>query len=347
MTKLRSRYSALLVLVALTACVGTPLEQSTANKTDAEQYDYVINELFIEIAKADTTVARDRAAIRAMQGEYRVTYDFRETVVLAANYERYPAKHASAFEIVLLVEESPEKIVLQHILVSNEGAVIKHWRQDWNFKATQHFVFSADQHWEYRVSSSGASDGLWTQCVYEVSDAPRYCGTGSWEHLSFGSTWASDPSWRPLPRREYTVRNDYNVLQAINRHTVTASGWAHEQDNSKVVRKNSQLDSTLVREFGFNDYRRISGFDFSPAYLYWHSTSLYWENVRKAWDRYFERDGFISLATEIHGMPLIEATFGQAAEVQGGGSIPSTNEITMEILSQWVNLRSPDSVLSP
>src|SRR3546814_12670956 len=85
--------------------------------------------------------------------------------------------------------------------------------------------------------SPAQTGGAWTQCVYEVSDAPRYCGTGKWSYDNGIATWTSDLTARPLPRREYTKRDDYNVLIGINRHTITPNGWTHEQFNTKVLRK--------------------------------------------------------------------------------------------------------------
>ena len=41
--------------------------------------------------------------------------------------------------------------------------------------------------------------------------------------------------------------------------TITANGWTHEQDNTKTVRDGRETRETLVREFGFNDYRNITG----------------------------------------------------------------------------------------
>ncbi|MFO0394489.1 MAG: DUF6607 family protein, partial [Lysobacteraceae bacterium] len=164
--------------------------------------------------------AEDRAAILAMQGEYAVTFQFEETVPLAAGYEARESKDSGAREVVILVEDSPSKIVLQHLLVAPNGHVTKHWRQDWTFEAPSRFEFVADQTWRVRALSTEETAGKWTQCVFEVSDAPRYCGTGAWNHKYGNATWTSDRSWRPLPRREYTTREDYNALNVENRHTI-------------------------------------------------------------------------------------------------------------------------------
>ncbi|MGO4774381.1 DUF6607 family protein, partial [Lysobacter sp. 2RAB21] len=210
---------------------------------------------------------RDRASILAMQGEYAVDFAFDETVLLKPGYERAPAMRSGGNETVIVVENTPAKLVLQHILVDGKsGHVTKHWRQDWTYEAPQRFEFSADQTWHVRKIPADLNRGAWTQCVFEVSDAPRYCGTGRWDYKNNIATWTSDASWRPLPRREYTKRSDYNAVAAINRHTITPNGWTHEQFNTKVLRKPDGTQEELAREFGFNDYQKTKDVDFKPAY---------------------------------------------------------------------------------
>lgn len=276
----------------------------------------------------------DRAAILAMAGEYAVTFDFTETVVLKPGYARKPGKRTSANEVVIVVEDTPARIVLQHLLVVGDGHVVKHWRQDWTWEAPTRFEFSADQAWTVRTLSPALTTGAWTQCVYEVSDAPRYCGTARWMHDGAASTWESDRGWRPLPRREYTTRSDYNALGMINRHTVTAEGWTHEQDNVKTVRDAAGTPvGAIVREFGFNEYRRARGIDFSPAYRYWRDTAGFWAAVRTRWDRLWAAGG-VRLKTKVDGMPIIEPLFVQAGKQKAGGAVPEA-EIDA-VFAQWV-----------
>ena len=275
----------------------------------------------------DSDPARDRAAILAMQGEYLVTFDFRETVELAPGYARRPPKRSGGNEVVIVVEDTPTRVVLQHLLVSDDGThVTKHWRQDWTFEARSRFEFSADQTWTVRAIDADKTRGAWTQCVYEVSDAPRYCGTGRWNHRYGVSTWTSDRSWRPLPRREYTARSDYNAINAGNRHTIVPGGWTHEQDNTKTVR--GPLDGltarTLARESGFNDYRKTTDFDFGAAYRYWEKTRDYWAAVRARWDAALARGG-LRLDMPVDGMAMIVPLFEQAAIIEGGGTVPAAD----------------------
>ncbi len=307
----------LVAIAALSACA------TTQPRISARAPDTVASTVPSPAAPAGPSDP-DRNAILAMKGEYRVTFDFRETVVLAPDYERTKAKESGAYETVIVVTDEPGHIVLQHLLVSREGGhVTKHWRQDWFWQAPTRFEFTDEQVWRVRPIPADKNEGAWTQCVYEVSDAPRYCGTGRWNHKYGVATWTSDRSWRPLPRREYTVRKDYNAMNVENRHTIVPGGWTHEQDNTKTQRNADGSSSTLVREFGFNDYIRLEPgeFDFSPAYTYWEKSQGYWARVRSLWDRRLVGGEGLRLDTPIDGMPLIMATFEQADRVIDGETV--------------------------
>jgi hypothetical protein len=236
---------------------------------------------------------------------------------------------------VVVVEDTPTRIVLQHLLVDpKSGHVTKHWRQDWVYEAPQRFEFSADQIWTVRRLSPEQTRGAWTQCVYEVSDAPRYCGTGRWRYDNAVATWTSDLSWRPLPRREYTRRSDYNALAVINQHTLTPEGWTHEQFNTKVLRGADGNQQEIAREFGFNDYRRTTEVDFAPAHAYWKATSGYWAKVRARWARFLDQPPGVHLKTRLDGMAMIMPLFTQAGRLQEGKQV-ADGEIDA-VFAQWV-----------
>lgn len=258
--------------------------------------------------------AEDRAAILGMAGEFEVSFDFHETVILASGYERREPHQSGALEIVLVVEDTPERIVLQHILQSPSGHVTKHWRQDWVWEPSERFEYDGDQRWLMRKLSAEETAGAWIQCVFEVNDAPRYCGTGQWNHRYGVSTWTSDRHWRPLPRRELNTRDDINVLNVRNRHTITPDGWTHEQDNTKAVIREGRLEHTLVREVGFNEYRRSEATDFTPALEFWAATESFWAEVREEWQARFDT-GCIHIEGGISGMPMIVALFEKAEAV--------------------------------
>jgi len=218
--------------------------------------------------------------------------------------------------------DTPQRIVLQHLLVADKGGhVTKHWRQDWVYEAPNRFEFSADQTWQVREIPAALNQGAWTQCVYEVSDAPRYCGTGRWSYNNNVPTWTSDLSWRPLPRREYTKRSDYNALAVINQHTLTPNGWTHEQFNTKVLRNPDGSQVEIAREFGFNDYIKTTEVDFSPARAYWTATAPFWAQVRQRWDSYLGKAPGVHLKTKLDGMAMIIPLFEQAQAIQDGAAL--------------------------
>ena len=332
--------SVLVCSAALTACASggsiPPAESS-------QRYEPVSNPSFDAIADASTLVDKDRLAILAMQGDYRVDFHFSETVPLKRGYETRDDKTTGGYETVFVVEDTPTKIVLQHLLVTPAGHVIKHWRQDWAYEASERFEFVEDQTWEVRRLEPDETRAAWTQCVFEVSDAPRYCGTGRWNHRYGVSTWTSDRTWRPLPRREYTVRSDYNAMNAENRHTITPAGWTHEQDNTKTLRDGRNTQETLVREFGFNDYRAIEGFDFSPAASYWRETAAYWARVRDAWSGRLAPGNTLALKTEIDGMPIITGTFALAERASETTAVQQLHAIEA-LLNEWTDTAGADAL---
>lgn len=299
--------------------------------------------LFLLSAPAIAQDARDRQSILAMQGEYVVDFAFDETVLLKPGYERAPAQRSGGNETVIVVEDTPTKVVLQHILVDEKsGHVTKHWRQDWVYQAPSRFEFSADQTWQVRAIPADTTRGAWTQCVFEVSDAPRYCGTGAWSYDNGVATWTSDFTWRPLPRREYTKRSDYNAIAAINRHTLTPNGWTHEQFNTKVMRKPDGTQTEIAREFGFNDYQKTQDVDFKPAYKYWDATKDYWTRVRSRWDAFLSKPPGVHLKAKIDGMAMIIPLFEQAESLEEGKQV--ADKQIDEVFAKWVELAKPEAV---
>lgn len=290
----------------------------------------------LQAISAQQGLERDRQAILAMQGEYEVTFAFDETDP-APGYEPKPPKRSGAFELVLVEEDNGKDIILQHLLVHRTmGFVIKHWRQDWHYEAPTRLVFTDDQTWRREAIPAELTAGAWTQCVYEVSDAPRYCGTGKWTYDSGEPLWTSDPGWRPLPRREYSTRSDYNAVGMVNRHRITRDGWLHEQDNRKVVREHGKEVATLVQEHGVNTYKRIEGFNFNSGYLYWNDNSRdYWKRIRAEWQRRADMNDGIRLLYPIDGMDMIWKMYWQSEAARQGNREVGTDEI-VELFEPWV-----------
>ena len=174
---------------------------------------------------------RDRAAILAMAGTYRVSFDFLETVVFSAEPAPSRPYRSWATEQVYVLEDADDFVSLQHILVmvyldstgaAGEPFVMKHWRQDWQYEPIRVMDFRGGRTWRHRdVDEAG---GVWSQTVYHVDDSPRYATIGRWQHDEDFSIWTGNRTWRPLPRREHSVRDDYDVLESVNRVTVLPTG---------------------------------------------------------------------------------------------------------------------------
>ncbi len=245
---------------------------------------------------------RDRRAILAMAGEYRVSFDFIEVAGFDAGYEPQHPYQSWGTEKVYVIEDRGDFISLQHLLVSrfigedgkvNGPMVTKHWRQDWQFEPDSQFVYRGANTWQRVPVAVKAGEGGWRQSVFQVDDSPRYSGVGHWQHFGNYSTWIGGEGWRPLPRREYSVRDDYQVLVGTNRHTITPTGWVHEQQNNKVALGQDGEprpgNPVVGREFGFNRYERISDFDFSAGDRYLAATEPMWQAVRAEWNALLSR----------------------------------------------------------
>ena len=264
----------------------------------------------------------DRRSILAMTGEYRVRFAFDETLPLKAGYTQKPQQRSGGTELVFVVEDRGDFIALQHVLVmGKDHMVVKHWRQDWQYQPKEVLAFRGNEHFEYVPVDATAAAGAWSQAVYEVDDAPRYAGVGRWVHTQGVDAWTSDFTWRPLPRREYTTRSDYQVLGAINRHTLSAGGWMHEQDNVKLVLKPDGTTEALVREVGINSYEHTKEYDFGAGRDYWNKTSKFWNDARAAWTHTMASRRAFTLQTKLDDKPRFEALFALADRAAKGETI--------------------------
>lgn len=231
---------------------------------------------------------KDVQAIKAMTGCYEVRFNFAETFPHEKDYEKKKNYRSGALEWITVAEESPKKIELQHILIVNpngtgKDAIVKHWRQDWLYENTELYTFHKDNKWTYKKLSPEKVKGQWTQVVYQVDDAPRYSGTGTWIHTDGRTYWESNAD-APLPRREYTTRKDYNVLNRNNRQEIFDWGWLHDQDNKKVLRNDGSEDKIIVEEKGLEYYKKTDNKRCIAAQNYWEEYAPLWAAVRQSWN---------------------------------------------------------------
>ena len=282
---------------------------------------------------------QDRLAILAMVGDYRISFDFLEVETYGAMEAPAAPYRAWATERVTVLESSDDTISLQHTIVmfveAEEGApsgpmLVKHWRQDWDYEPETSLEFVGDSHWSTRQLSPEERKGRWQQTVYQVDDSPRYSMRGTWSHSAAYSAWSGESAWRPLPRREYSARSDYQTLVGTNRLTIVPQGWVHSQDNVKTVLSSPRTidvdNPALAREFGINRYERITGFDFSSAEAYWDKTGPFWERVRSAWSVHLSSAPTVRVAGKCGDERVYKQLFGLAGKIAEGKNIPEKKQ---------------------
>lgn len=264
---------------------------------------------------------KDRRAILAMQGAYRTSFQFIETAGFAQDYKPAQPYFSWGTENIHLLEDRGDFISLQHTLVMyfqqedgaiSEPMIMKHWRQDWRYEQKRFHEYSNDNQWSALTLTAAESAGKWVQSVYQVDDSPRYQVAGEWQHGAGFSSWYSEMFTRPLPRREFSVRDDYNMLEGIHQITITPRGWIHEQKNQKLLRENGK-DVYLAAETGFDRYERIVSPDLATqANKYWDTTGEYWQAVRNQWNILFSDNPSLTLKKRHEGKKLYEYHFSDA-----------------------------------
>ncbi len=268
---------------------------------------------------------RDRLAILAMAGSYRVSFQFIESMGFTEDYTPSRPYFSWATEHVRVLADTPSFVSLQHTLVmyfaDDEDVgpmVMKHWRQDWTYEDRDLHVYRGNLVWQRVKLTEKELDGGWSQAVFQVDDSPRYEAFGRWEHANGVSRWTSSDVWRPLPRREFSVRDDYNVLGGTHAITITPTGWVHIQDNHKLqVEVGNAPTRCLTCELGVNRYERIDEPTLrEPADAYWAKTGDYWKEVRGAWDEVFRSRDRFQLQKQVDGKKLYKEHFDYAAEIE-------------------------------
>lgn len=271
---------------------------------------------------------RDRRAILAMAGDYRVSFDFLEVMGFEPGFSPSAPYQSWGTERIYVLRDEPEFISLQHVLAMTpvgedgnvlEPVVIKHWRQDWHYEAPSVHVYRGHNTWSRTAVDEAGQGGYWVQTVWQVDDSPRYAGWGSWQHRKEYSTWESNTTWRPLPRREFSVRDDYDVLIGTNRHNIVATGWVQEETNLKVLLTDSgEPDRVLAKEYGLARYEAIRDHDFSAADEYLQATAGFWSQVRACWDKRLRHHQRIHLRAAVDQSGLFRPLFGRARAIAEG-----------------------------
>ncbi|MCH6256323.1 hypothetical protein MLD52_07170 [Puniceicoccaceae bacterium K14] len=322
---------------------GTPVELALTRSLPLES-----------IANASSSFEKDRAAILSMAGSYKASFNFLETLGLSPEFEPTRPYHSWSTEQVRVLEDRGEFISLQHTLVmyfqkddgSTQGPfVMKHWRQDWTYQDTDLHTFQGNMSWKHEKRSPASIVKSWTQTVWQVDDSPRYEVVGHWNHQGNRSFWQSEEHARPLPRREYSIRDDYGSLVGSHRITITPTGWVHMQNNWKRS-ANGEENETSFRghEIGLNRYELITDPSLEKADDYWKKTEPYWSEVRAAWRDIFNKHKHFSLESKVDGRRQYELHFEYAGKLDSGEEIPTESlaKHARETINKYL-ITSPNS----
>jgi hypothetical protein len=274
---------------------------------------------------------KEKDAIKNLCGCFVVDFKYAETFSPNPDYGFAKPYDAHGLEWVFPIETSDKKIVLQHLLVINDSVIVKHWREDWEYEKKDWLVFNHDASWKHVTKSEGVK-GEWTQTVWETDDGPRYQGSSKWISNDNKYYWQNTAD-APLPRREYTTRKDYNVLQRGNRIIVTDSVWIHEQDNNKVLRKDGLADQLLAQEKGFNIYHKTVEKECSPAKKWWDKNESFWKAVRASWDELLKDRNMVYVQPKIEGQTLAQYFTGLQKQSLSGTQLQAK---TKEVLQKFI-----------
>lgn len=250
--------------------------------------------------------------IEQLCGCYDVTFTYAETFAPDSNYKFHERETAHARELIIPIESTDKKLVLQHMLVVSENYIIKHWREDWVYEAPELLNYTGNNTWVKEKQDKDAVAGKWTQTIWQVDDMPRYQGYSSWINNN-GKTYWENTAYAPLPRREYTTRSDYNLMRRTNRIIPISDGWIHDQDNDKIIRT-TEGDSLLVQEKGFNIYKKIDDSKCAKALATWQESKEFWKVVRKEWEHYIDKQTTLKVKETVNDEKLYEHLYVTEAE---------------------------------
>ena len=271
-------------------------------------------------AFGQTKKDKDLSSIKAMCGCFEVSFNFAETFSYSkdSTYQASKNKYDKALEWVQLIDSDEDFVSMQHLLIVGDVLnpyVIKHWRQDWMYENTDSFPYNIDNTWHYKSNDKSEVTGQWTQRVFQVDDSPRYEGSATWVHVDGRSFWSSTAD-APLPRREITKRQDYNVTLRRNHHEILDWGWNHDQDNDKLIRKVNKKDIVLAQEKGYNTYKKVENERCIAAQVFWKDNKEMWALVRKHWNTIFSMRQNIRLKNKVEGKRLYQYLFALESDTK-------------------------------
>jgi hypothetical protein len=208
--------------------------------------------------------------------------------------------HEWGTELILVDKEEANHIRLQHVLLTPDGP-LKHWNQEWIFGAKNKLNFLGNNHWKLEPITS--KEPTWLQRVYQVDDSPQYECAAPWVHTQEGKAYWECQTPSPLPRREFSQRSDYNILDRGNKQVLTADGWVHEQKNSKLKTDGDHV-SLIAKEEGANTYTRLADSECAAGAQWWDENKKVWHGIQDAWAGVYAHHPDLKLKANIDGQTL-------------------------------------------
>lgn len=304
---------------------------------DTQQSKY-----FLNLQETSNKKEKDRLAILAMAGNYKANFEFTEIFGSNPNYKLDNPYKSWGTETILVIEDNENFISLQHILVmfiedekgNIKGPFVqKHWRQDWSYEDKKIVEFQGKNKWS--INQYEDIKKTWSQAVFQVDDSPRYESFGQWVHKKGASSWISQMTNRPLPRREHSIRDDYDYMQGINKISVLPWGWVMEENNDKIKLFNKFIGT----EYGIARYQKVKNYDFSSAVEYWKSTKLYWNLVRKKWDIILLNQKEYCLKKTYKEKPLFLHHFLQAEEYKNAQDLEISKKQIDKVIHNFISYK--------
>lgn len=274
--------------------------------------NYIILTILLMTGSLANAQKNDKQFIEKLCGCYDVKFTYAETYAPDSNYKFHEREVSHARELIIPIENTDKKIVLQHMLLVSDKYVIKHWREDWVYESTEMLNYTGENTWVKEKVNAKDVTGKWTQTVWQVDDMPRYQGYSAWVNNN-GNTYWENTAYAPLPRREYTTRSDYNLMKRTNRIIPTTYGWLHEQDNDKIIRT-AKGDSMLVKEKGYNIYTKIEDSKCAVALTQWEESKAFWVVVRAEWEQYIKKQTILAVKDLVDDEKLFEHLYVVEAE---------------------------------
>ena len=303
------------------------------------ELDPLPSKYFKDLSSNKSKKEKDRLAILSMIGEFRSNFEFTEMFGSKFDYKLDSPYKSWGTEMVIPITIDENFISLQHIIMMyftdekgnvTHSHVVKHWRQDWRYEDKHIFTYEPDMRWVNKDTAN--AKGTWSQSVFQVDDTPRYESYGTWVHGEGGSKWISDITPRPLPRREFSVRDDYDFLSGVNKITILPWGWVMEEMNDKLTKDNNYIGS----EYGIARYQKIKNYNFDPANDYWNSTKDYWREVRVTWNSKLDKNPIVCTNKYVDSQPSYIYYFTEADIFAEKNNINSAKQNINEITSKFL-----------